>query len=92
MATVENKDMARRFESNPILRPADVRPSREGWVVESLLNPGAFEYGGRIGLLMRVAERPPQEQGIWVGSIERFVEIDVAPGETFDWKRNYRFF
>jgi len=34
-------------------------------VVECVLNPGAFEHDGRIGLLLRVAERPRQEQG-WV--------------------------
>src|SRR5580700_8140019 len=29
-------------------------------MVECLLNPGAFRYRGRVGLLLRVAERPPQ--------------------------------
>jgi len=36
-------------------------------VVECLLNPGAFRYQGRVGLLMRVAERPIQEAG-WVST------------------------
>lgn len=57
-------DIAQRFESNPILRPSDVRPSREGLIVECLLNPGAFRYKGRIGLLLRVAERPAQQEGM----------------------------
>lgn len=56
-------DIARRYDNNPILRPADVKPSRDGLVVECLLNPGAFRYGGRTGLLLRVAERPPQTPG-----------------------------
>ena len=46
-------DLARRFDTNPILRPADVKPSRDGLIVECLLNPGAFRYNGRTGLLLR---------------------------------------
>ncbi len=57
-------DLARRFAQNPLLRPADVVPSRPGLEVECLLNPGVFRYGGRVGLLLRVAERPRQEPGI----------------------------
>jgi predicted GH43/DUF377 family glycosyl hydrolase len=60
-------DLAQRFAENPILRPADVRPSRPDMVVECLLNPGAFRYRGRTGLLLRVAERPRQETG-WVST------------------------
>lgn len=60
-------DLAKRFAQNPILRPADVKPSRPDWDVECLLNPGAFRYRGRTGLLLRVAERPPQEAG-WVST------------------------
>ncbi len=56
-------DIARRFETNPILRPADVTPSREGLAVECLLNPGAFRFEGKTWLLLRVAERPPQPEG-----------------------------
>jgi predicted GH43/DUF377 family glycosyl hydrolase len=56
-------DLAERFAENPILRPRDVIPSREGLEVECLLNPGVFRYKGRIGLLLRVAERPHQQEG-----------------------------
>ena len=56
-------DIARRFETNPILRPADVTPSRDGLTVECLLNPGAFRFHGTTWLLLRVAERPPQPEG-----------------------------
>jgi beta-1,2-mannobiose phosphorylase / 1,2-beta-oligomannan phosphorylase len=59
--------LANRFPENPILRPRDVRPSREDFVVECLLNPGAFEYDGRIGLLLRVTERPKQEKD-WIST------------------------
>ena len=55
--------LAKRFETNPILRPADCRPSRADVVVECLLNPGAFRHEGKTGLLLRVAERPVQQDG-----------------------------
>lgn len=55
-------DLARRFVNNPILRPSDVKPSRDGLKIECLLNPGAFRYQGRTGLLLRVAERPVQTE------------------------------
>ncbi len=58
-------NLAARFDANPILRPADVRPSRPDMQVDCLLNPGAFQFNGKIGLLLRVAERPVQEEG-WV--------------------------
>jgi predicted GH43/DUF377 family glycosyl hydrolase len=60
-------DLARRFDSNPILRPEDVVPSRDGLEVECLLNPGAFRYQGKTGLLLRVAEWPLQKKG-WVST------------------------
>lgn len=56
-------DLARRFPRNPILRPADLRPSAPGMTVECLLNPGAFRFAGRTWLLLRVAERPEQTAG-----------------------------
>lgn len=60
-------ELARRFSANPLLRPRDVRPSRPDMEVACLLNPGAFRHDGRIGLLLRVAERPVQESG-WVAT------------------------
>jgi predicted GH43/DUF377 family glycosyl hydrolase len=61
------KELVQRFKQNPILKPADVIPSRPGMVVECLLNPGAFRFGGRTGLLLRVAERPVQEPD-WIST------------------------
>ncbi len=54
-------DLAQRFDDNPLITPQDVPPSREGLEVACVLNPGAFRFQGRTGLLMRVAERPPQK-------------------------------
>ena len=56
-------DLAKRFPENPILKPADVRPSVPGMKVECLLNPGVFRYNGNTCLLLRVAERPEQKKG-----------------------------
>ncbi len=56
-------DIAKRNLNNPIIEPADVVPSVEGAVVECVLNAGAFKFNGRIGLLMRVAERMEQVEG-----------------------------
>ncbi len=53
-------DIAKRFESNPLIRPEDVAPSVDGYEVACVLNPGAFRYRGRTGLVLRVAERPPE--------------------------------
>jgi predicted GH43/DUF377 family glycosyl hydrolase len=56
-------DLAQRFAENPILKPADVRPSAPGLKVECLLNPGAFRFQEKTWLLLRVAERPAQTPG-----------------------------
>lgn len=56
--------MANRFEQNPILRTGDIKPSHPGLVVECVLNPGVFTFKGKTWLLLRVAERPEQKEGI----------------------------
>ncbi len=56
--------MAERFSNNPILSTRDIRPSREGLVVECVLNPGVFRFEGKTWLLLRVAERPVQKEGM----------------------------
>ena len=58
------KDIAKRFPQNPLLSPADLKPSTEGLEITCLLNPGAFRYAGKIWLLIRVAERPAQKDNI----------------------------
>ncbi len=56
-------DIARRFKENPILKPADIKPSIRGMYIECLLNPGVFRFDGKIWMLCRVAERTRQEPG-----------------------------
>jgi len=54
-------DMAKRDPNNPILRPSNLKPSIPGMEITCLLNPGVFRMNGKIWLLLRVAERPKQQ-------------------------------
>lgn len=58
------KDQAQRFIENPLLSPADLKPSRAGLEISCLLNPGVFTFEEKTWLLVRVAERPAQQEGI----------------------------
>jgi beta-1,2-mannobiose phosphorylase / 1,2-beta-oligomannan phosphorylase len=57
-------DIAKRFIQNPILKPLDIKPSAPGLEITCLLNPGAFTFQGKTWLILRVAERPKQKEGI----------------------------
>ncbi|MBO5596887.1 MAG: glycoside hydrolase family 130 protein [Bacteroidales bacterium] len=57
-------DIAKRNPANPILRPSDLHPCIPGMEITCLLNPGVFRMDGKTWLLLRVAERPIQEEGI----------------------------
>ena len=56
-------DLAQRCPMNPLIVPGDLKPSIPGMEIACLLNPGVFRYNGKTCLVVRVAERPPQEQG-----------------------------
>jgi beta-1,2-mannobiose phosphorylase / 1,2-beta-oligomannan phosphorylase len=56
-------DLAQRFDSNPLLTPKSLSPGIKGMKIECLLNPGVFRFRGLIWLVLRVAERPVQEDG-----------------------------
>lgn len=47
-----------RFAENPLIRPADVVPSRPDFGVVCVFNCGAIRVGDETLLLLRVAERP----------------------------------
>lgn len=57
-------DIAQRFAENPLLAPKDLKPSAQGLEIACLLNPGVFRFKGKTWLLVRVAERPPQVDGV----------------------------
>jgi beta-1,2-mannobiose phosphorylase / 1,2-beta-oligomannan phosphorylase len=56
--------MVKRFAENPLLTKNDIKPSQPDWVVECVLNPGAFRFECKTWLLLRVAERPLQKEGM----------------------------
>ena len=47
-----------RSPQNPIIRPQDIKPSRENFEVIGVLNAGVARFAGQTILLLRVAERP----------------------------------
>lgn len=55
--------MIKRFECNPLITPADVKPSSSGMEVMCAFNAGATTFEGKTLLLVRVAERPIPEKG-----------------------------
>lgn len=56
-------DITKRNNLDPILKPCDFVPAIEGMEIACLLNPGVFMMDGRVGLVIRVAERPKQIDG-----------------------------
>jgi len=58
------KDIAKRFSENPLLKPADLKPSTEGLEIACLLNPGVFQYQDKTWLIVRVAERPALKENL----------------------------
>ncbi len=57
-------DIAKRFAQNPLLSPKDLKASTQGLQIACLLNPGVFTFNNKTWLLVRVAERPEQKEGI----------------------------
>ena len=47
-----------RYEQNPLITPADVKPYHDGFEVIGAFNAGIAEYNGEVLMLLRVAERP----------------------------------
>lgn len=60
-----------RFSENPLITPADIKPTRDDFEILCVLNPAVTQYNDEILLLLRVAERPRQQKGfISVGTID----------------------
>lgn len=55
------KDIAKRFPENPLLSPSEIVSSHKDLEVTCLLNPGVFQFDGKIWMIIRVAERPKQK-------------------------------
>ncbi|RAW02027.1 glycoside hydrolase family 130 protein [Pseudochryseolinea flava] len=63
MKNVFTRDIAVRFEENPLLTPSDIKPSSKNLVVVGLMNPAVFRFNKKTWLLVRVAQRPHQQHG-----------------------------
>lgn len=55
--------MVQKYAGNPLVRPADVKPTLNGYQVVGAFNPGAIRFGDEILLLLRVAERALPREG-----------------------------
>ena len=75
--------LKRNFEKL-LLRPEDLKPSREDFEVVGVFNPGAIRAGDEVILLVRVAERPRERRADFTAS-PRWVP---GEGPTIDWLRN----
>lgn len=47
-----------RYEQNPLITPADVKPYHDDFEVIGAFNAGIASYNGEILMFLRVAERP----------------------------------
>ena len=61
-----------KYQGNPLIRPSDVRPSREGYRVVGAFNPGAVRFGEEVLLFLRVAEKCEPKPGVVCMPIYRF--------------------
>ncbi len=52
----------KRLFERVLLRPADLKPSREDFEVVGVFNPGAVRRNGEVILLVRVAEQPREKR------------------------------
>jgi beta-1,2-mannobiose phosphorylase / 1,2-beta-oligomannan phosphorylase len=56
MTTMTQADLLTRWPGNPLITPADVRPSRPDWKVDCAFNAGVAQVGDETIMLLRVAE------------------------------------
>jgi predicted GH43/DUF377 family glycosyl hydrolase len=52
----------KRLYERLLLRPVDVKPTRDDFEVVGVFNPGAVEIDGEVVLLVRIAERPRESR------------------------------
>jgi predicted GH43/DUF377 family glycosyl hydrolase len=68
--------MMKRLASNPLLTPADVRPTRDDLAVLCTLNPAAVRFGDETLLLVRVGEMPAELDADTIAAVRYDVDAD----------------
>jgi len=76
--------MVRRLFEKLLIRPEDLRPSRDDFEVIGVFNPGVAVVGDEIVLLVRVAEQPRQRRPGHTG-LPRW---DPDVGQTVEWVKD----
>ncbi len=76
--------MVRRLFEKRLIRPEDLRPSRDDWEVIGAFNPGAAVVGDEIVLLVRVAEQPRERRAGYTG-LPRW---DAELGPIVEWMKD----
>ena len=71
--------MIRKYEGNPVVKPADGKPSLEGYEVRGTFNPGAVAFGDEILLLLRLAEGCEEKEGLVRVPVYRFEASGSRP-------------
>ena len=64
--------MITKHEKNPLIVPANVNPSLQGYKVLGSFNPGATKFNDEVILLLRVAENCDQKDGFVRMPVYRF--------------------
>ncbi|MEM6333937.1 MAG: glycosylase [Planctomycetota bacterium] len=80
--------MLERTFTNPLIRPADLAPSREGMRVVGVFNPGVAEHDGQVVIVARVVEAPVDVPEDVVGSPRLdhhgTLAVDHLPADEYD--------
>ena len=80
----------RRFADNPLISPADVKPSRPDFEVVCVFNAGCIRFEGQTLLLLRVAERPKHDKSEVVApylnrdDVSKGIEVLRVPADDPD--------
>ncbi|HID08551.1 MAG TPA: glycosidase [Armatimonadetes bacterium] len=73
---------------NPLITPEDIQPSTEGMEIIGTFNPGAIRFGDETLLLIRVAERPIQDDPNYIAVPMLDVSADTPHIKVLRFHRN----
>ncbi len=83
-------ELAKRAVQNPLLQPEQLKACRKDLKTICVLNPGAFEYQGRIGLLLRCCDTVATPETDKVSAIiMQNQKLEIKWFELNDPKLNY---